>query len=114
MTNEERIIIARNITVISMWGHGWIGSTLMEKLDKEMPHDPSWSELYRQNWKRWNREHVGVLDDQRKLDDYLRRGYWLANWDEDGCALFNPAPMNGLAMYVDKKLAEQHKWEPRP
>lgn len=71
--------------------------------------DTAWREVYQSVAKDARRKSIGVVTDAKELDGYLRRGYWLVNYDEDGCSLFNPPPMNGLAKYVSKELAEKHK-----
>lgn len=109
MTLEERRVICRELAILSMWGHGWIGSSLMERLDEHLPDDPTWSQLYSDLADQAQRGHIGTIGDEARLNEYLRRGYWLCNFDDKGCALFNPPPMNGLAKYVAKPLAEKYK-----
>ena len=110
MTNEEQEKICRAIAVSCMWGQGGIASVILEGLDKTGPKtDTSWREVYSSVAKDARRQSMGVITDAKELDGYLRRGYWLVNYDEDGCSLFNPPPMNGLAKYVSKELADKHK-----
>lgn len=109
MTPDERNIICREIAILSMWGHGWIGSSLTEKLDKCLPQEPSWAELYGAMADNARRDHIGTITEEKELIDYLRRGYWLTNFDEIGCSLFNPPPMNGLRKYVAKPIAEKNR-----
>lgn len=109
MTELERITICEQVAVLSMWGHGWVGSTLMEKLDKALAGTPTWRALYQSVAQTAQRESVGTVTDAAALRDKLLRGYWLTNWDEHGCALFNPPPMNGLCQYVSKELAAKYK-----
>lgn len=104
----ERLKIVESIIQACMWGHGGVASLILERLDKALPAEPSWRDLYAQNSKRVRREAVGVITDETVLVERLRRGCWLVNYDEDGCSLFNPPPMNGLASYVSKELAEKY------
>lgn len=106
MTEEERIETCKAIAVSCMWGHSGLASVIIERLDKALPSDPTWRQTYDANAKAAKRESVGVITDEKSLKSKLQRGYWLTNWDEDGCSLFNPPPMNGLAQYVSKELAE--------
>lgn len=112
MSDDERVAICKAIAASCMWGQGGIASVIIEELDKVLPTDPSWREVYAANSKAARRESVGVLTDEARLASYLSRGYHLCNYDEDGCSLFNPPPMNGLAMYVSKELAERHPERP--
>lgn len=109
MTNEERELICREIAILSMWGHGWVGSSLMDRLDKRLPGAPTWDKLYHDIADNARRDHVGRIDDEAALKWWMQRGYWLTNWDDKGCSLFNPPPMNGLCKYVSKELAEKYK-----
>jgi len=111
--SEERVTICKAIAVACMWGHGGIGSVIIESLDKKLPRDPTWKQLYDANIKEAKREAVGVITDETLLRSRLERGYHLTNWDEDGCSLFNPPPMNGLSAYVAKDLAEKFSWPPK-
>lgn len=108
MTEDERLKIVKAVVLTGMWGHGWIVSSILENLDKTLPAEPSWRLLADTHSKHIQRESVGVLDDEQRLLDYRHRGYWLVNYNTDGCSLFNPPPMNGLAMYVSKRLAEKY------
>jgi hypothetical protein len=109
VSDEDRLKIVEAIIRACMWGQGGIAGVILENLDKTAPDDLSWQALYRQNYKRVNREAVGVIVDEGVLRNYLGSGYWLVNFDEDGCSLFNPPPMNGLASYVSKELADKHR-----
>ena len=108
MSEDERIEVCKAVAVSCMWGHGGVGANIIERLEKALPSSPSWRELFNAHQKAARRESVGVITEERRLSDYLSRGYRLANWDEDGCSLFNPPPMNGLAAYVDKVLADKY------
>lgn len=110
MTEDERVAVCKAITISCMWGHGGIGSVILDRLDKTMPHETSWRKLHDDNAKETRRDSVGVISDRDELERKLRRGFWLTNWDEDGCALFNPPPMNGLDMYVSKPLADAYRF----
>lgn len=110
MTNEEQEQICRTIAVSCMWGQGGIASVILEGLDKSGPKsEMRWRDVYQTVAKDARRQSMGVITDAKELEGYLRRGYWLVNYDEDGCSLFNPPPMNGLAKYVSKELADNHK-----
>lgn len=110
MTEDEQIQICKVLAVLSMWGHGWVGSTVTEHLDKGGPVGArSWQDVYRENMKPAQRASVGMVTDPEMLTYYLSRGYWLCNWDEEGCSLFNPPPMNGLYRYVSKELADANR-----
>jgi hypothetical protein len=110
MTNEERDDICRAIAVSCMWGQGGIASVILEELQRRVPlPDKTWAEAYNSISKAAQRDSVGVVTEQSDLDWHLQRGYWLANFDADGCALFNPPPMNGLSRYVSKELADAYK-----
>lgn len=113
MTEDEQAAICKAVTIACMWGHGGIASVIMEELDKVAPMPEQWQAVYNRNARAVKREHMGVLTDEARLRGYLRRGYWLTNYDEDGCSLFNPPPMNGLCMYVSKELAEKFR-RPNP
>lgn len=108
---EERVEICKAIAAACMWGHGGIAGVILDDLDKRLPGNPTWRDLHAQNQKAAEREKVGVITDEAELRRWLSRGYWLTNWDEDGCMLFNPPPMNGLFKYVSKALAEAEKAE---
>jgi hypothetical protein len=78
----------------------------------------SWHDTYSAVWKQAQRESVGVITDEEELKRYINpfstpfsygAGYWLTNFNEDGCSLFNPPPMNGLCKYVSKELAEKYR-----
>lgn len=109
MDEKEQIAICKAIAEACMWGQGGIASVIIDRLDKKVEAPRKWREVYVENSKAAQRESVGVLDDEDRLRIYLRQGYWLTNYNEDGCALFNPPPMNGLCMYVTKELAEKYK-----
>lgn len=86
------------------------GGCICQRYNRQrLPLTPTWKSLFNQHDKEARREAVGVVTEGAKLEKMLRQGYWLTNWDDDGCALFNPPPMNGLAMYVSKPLAEKHR-----
>lgn len=110
MTDGEQEQICRAIAVSCMWGQGGIASVILDRLDDKGPAMPKrWREVYQSVAKDAQRRQMGVITDQQELDRYLSRGYHLTNHDEDGCSLFNPPPMNGLAKYVSKELADKHK-----
>lgn len=110
MTSDEQEQICRAIAVSCMWGQGGIASVILDRLDKNGPkHDASWREVYQSVAKDARRKEMGVIEDAGELQRYLSRGYWLVNFDEDGASLFNPPPMNGLAKYVSKELADKHQ-----
>lgn len=108
MTDDERIQIVKALACSHMWGQGGVASVFLEMLDARLPANPSWVRLHAEHCKEAEREHMGVLDNDDRLNEYLRRGYWLTNYDEDGCSLFNPPPMNGLCTYVSKRLADKY------
>lgn len=108
MLPSERVAIVKALAASHMWGQDGVASVFLGRLDKALPSESSWGLLYSEHAKAAQRECMGVLDDEERLNNYLTRGYWLTNYDEDGCSLFNPPPMNGLATYVSKRLAEQH------
>ena len=114
MTDAERLEVVRSIVIASMWGYGGVGQSVIEQLDKRLPAEPSWGSLQAEHSKAMRREHMGVLDDEEQLRWLMSRGYWLVNYDDDGCSLFNPPPMNGLYMYVSERLAEQFRAAPPP
>jgi hypothetical protein len=108
MTRDEQDDVCRAIAVSCMWGQGGIASVILEELDRKSPlPEMSWTDAYKTVKSAATRSHMGVITEQAELDRYLSRGYWLANHDAEGCALFNPPPMNGLAKYVSKELAQQ-------
>lgn len=109
MTEEEQIAACKAIAASCMWGNSGLASVIIERLDKAIPCDPTWRQVYDANAKAAKRESVGVLSDEKTLKWMLQRGYWLTNWNEDGCCLFNPPPMNGLSQYVSKELAEKYR-----
>lgn len=109
MTEEEQAEVCRVIAVSCMWGHGGIAHVIMEGLDRALPQPVPWGDLYQRNQKQVTRAHVGCITEESDLDYWLSRGYWLVNFDADGCSLFNPPPMNGLHKYVSKTLAEKYK-----
>lgn len=109
MTEEERIAICKAIAASCMWGHGGIAAVIIQALEKKLPAEVSWQQIYAENEKTAKRESVGVITDEAELQSRLRNGYWLTNWDDDGCSLFNPPPMNGLSAYVSKELAQRRK-----
>lgn len=113
MDEKEQIAICKAIAAACMWGQGGIASVILDRLDDEVEAPRKWREVYAENSKAARRESVGVLEDEERLRWYLGRGYWLTNYDEDGCSLFNPPPMNGLCMYVSKDLAEKYR-RPNP
>jgi len=110
MTEDGRVCVCRDVAVLSMWGHGWVGASLMDRLDKALPSETPWQELYEREREPAQRASVGTITDRTELERKLQSGYWLTNWDEKGCALFNPPLMNGLARYVSKKLADEYRW----
>lgn len=110
MTRDEQEQICRTIAVSCLWGQGGIASVILDGLDRKGPNTgTTWREVYGSIAKDARRQSVGVITDEKELDRYLRDRYWLVNFDEDGCSLFNPPPMNGLAKYVSKELADKHK-----
>lgn len=110
MTDNEQKAICKAIAVSCMWGQGGIASVILDRLDANGPEGPqSWNAAYREVAKTAERESVGVIESESELRGYLSRRYWLVNFDEDGCSLFNPPPMNGLAKYVSKELAAKHR-----
>jgi len=113
MSEEERIAICKAIAASCMWGHGGIAAVIIEELDKRLPAELAWRQIYDANVKAAKRESVGVITDEAVLESRLKSGYWLTNWDDDGCSLFNPPPMNGLDAYVSKDLAERRR-KPSP
>jgi len=111
MTEEERIEICKSIAIACMWGQGGIGSVILEAFDKRLPSEPTWHDLHNSIAEDARRESVGTIDDEEDLRWRLSRGYWLTNYDDRGCALFNPQPMNGLSKYVSKRLAEKYPYK---
>ena len=109
MTEDERIQVVKALACSHMWGQDGVAGVFLEMLDKRLPAQPRWQLLYANHCQEAKREYVGVLDDDSRLTDYLRRGYWLTNHSDDGCSLFNPPPMNGLSMYVSKRLADKYR-----
>ena len=94
-----------------MWGHGGIGSVIIDGLQKKFPTKPTWREVMDANSKTAKHEAVGVVKSEDELQRWLSQGYWLTNYEPGELSLFNPPPMNGLAMYVLGELAE--KYAPR-
>ena len=88
-----------------MWGHGGVASVIADKLQERFPLATSWEDVLAAVSKGAERSEVGVIDDEKELRFWLDRGYYLTNYDADGCSLFNPPPMNGLFKYVSKGLA---------
>ena len=120
MTNDEQDAICKAIAVSCMWGQGGIASVILERMDDAVPMERSWRSVYRAVRKQATRESVGVISDEEELKRYLNPfsnphayfnagRYWLTNFDEDGCSLFNPPPMNGLSKYVSKELADKYR-----
>ena len=105
ITDEARMKIVESVVVACGWGHGGIASVLLEEMDKRLPCVPTWQKLYSENHTRIWREHIGVITDEEELRGYMNRGYWLVNFGNDGCSLFNPPPMNGLCKFVSRELA---------
>lgn len=104
MTRDEQIQICKILSVSCMWGHGGICSVILDELDKKMPMESSWRQTFNDGNKEAEREHIGVITDEKELLSYLRRGYWLVNGD----SLFNPPPMNGLCKYVAANLYKKY------
>jgi len=109
MNDFERVIICKALAEGSLWGQGGHISVLLEKLDKRLPGTPTWGQLYTEHEKNARHEYLGVITDDKILQNRLNRGCWLTNWDDDGCSLFNPPPTNGLNCYVSKELADRYK-----
>jgi len=106
MTDDDRLKICKAITVSCMWGHEGIGRVIADRLDKELPMSPTWSELLNQNAKNHKREHIGTIHDADQLWRLLDGGYTLANFDEDGCSLFYPWRGGGIYKYVSKDIVK--------
>lgn len=109
MTEEEQVAICRQLAVTCMWGQSGIANVLLDGLDRNVHAPKPWREVYAEHAKSAERDAVGVITDREELNGYLRQRYWLTSFDDDGCSLFNPPPMNGLARYVSKELAGQMK-----
>jgi hypothetical protein len=110
MDEAERIEICRALAVSHMWGQGGVASVFLDELGKRLPCLPTWSDLYSAHVKESRREHLGVITDEDELRRRLRDGYFLTNWDDDGCSLFRaPHFGGGLSQYVSKELAEKYK-----
>lgn len=109
ITDDARLKIVESAVVACAWGHGGIASILLEEMDKRLPCIPTWQKLYSENHARIWREKIGVITDEEELRGYMSRGYWLVNFGEDGCSLFNPPPMNGLCKFVSKELAAEFR-----
>lgn len=111
MSPEEQAAICKAIAVSCMWGHGGLGSVILDELQTRLPATRPWHEVHAEVAKQARRESVGVVTKREQLDWYLKQGYWLTNYDDDGCELFNPRPMNGLAKYVSLELTNEIKQE---
>ena len=113
MTRDEQVKICYILAKISMFGHGWVGSTAIDDLQKHLPTDPSWQQVYGDNARQARYDAVGVVKDEKELMYWLSRGYWVTNYNakDHELALFNPPPMNGLNKYVIGDLAD--KYAPR-
>lgn len=111
MDQDDRIAICNVIAASCMWGHGGLASVILDGLDKRLPHDPTWHAVYNEHSKAARREAVGVITDEKVLNDRLRDGYVLCNWDDDdGYSLFRPGRYGGgLDQYVSKALSDAHR-----
>lgn len=110
MTEEEKISICKAICLSCMWGHGGIGSIVIEKLDEYLPQEYTWKEMLKKHSSKFIREHIGVISEEKELLSYLYRGYWITNFDDHGASLFNPPPMNGLYKYISKELSDKRRF----
>lgn len=108
MDEEVRIQIVKAMAIAGMWGNSGVMHVALDSMDKRIPFVPTWRDLYSQHAKEAKREEMGVIVAEEELICWLGRGYWLTNPDDDGCSLFNPSPMNGLAKYVSRDLADKY------
>lgn len=112
MDEKEQITICREIAVACMWGQGGIASVILDRLEKALPQERRWQEVYSENAKQAKRDSVGVITDMGELRRRIRDGYSLCNHDSDGASLHYPSRSGGgLAKYVSKELAETMKAE---
>lgn len=111
VSEEDQIAICKTIAVACIWGQGGIARVIIEDLDKNVKAFAPWEATYTANSKAARREHIGVIEDEQVLLTCLNLGYWLTNYDGDGCSVFYPPPTNGLHMYVSKDLAEKYRRE---
>ena len=109
MTEDDQIAICKAIAVSCMWGQGGIAAVILERLDKKVPAPASWRAVYSDHAKGATREYIGDITDEAELIRRIDQGGWLVNFDEDGCDLFGPPPMNGLEKHVSKELADKYR-----
>lgn len=111
MTEDERMKICEAIAVSCMWGHGGLGSCIVERLDKTLPEETSWKKMYDAHAKEFQRRSIPTVADEAELRYWLDLGYSLHNWDDQGCSLFRSRKSGGgLFKYVGRDLAETYRW----
>ena len=92
-----------------MWGHGGIGSVIVDTLQKRFPTDPSWQKVRATHEKAAKREEVGVVTDEKELRMYVQQGYDLCNYEPGQLSIHNPGRYGGgLHMYVVGELADKY------
>lgn len=108
ITKNEQIIICKILAKVSMWGHGWVGSTVTEELDKQLTCNLSWEDLYEKNKVGGEDEATGTITDEKELENYLHLRYQLCNYEPGRLDLFYPQPYGGLFKVIVGELAERY------
>lgn len=109
MNTDEQVLICKAIAKSCMWGHGGIGSVITDKLQKSLPTDPSWQEVYTHNEKQAKYEAVGVVKDEEEIESYLRLGYPLYNYSPGELQIHNKREYGGgLHKYILGDLANKY------
>lgn len=60
MTPDEQVTVCKAIAAISCWG-GPSGVSIIEQLDKTIPMEPTWSQVYAKHQEAGKREYVGTI-----------------------------------------------------
>ena len=109
MTKEEQIKICKAISASCMWGHGGIGSVIIEKLDKTVKCADKWADVFKSSKKQGEYDAVGVISNEDELRRKISDGYTIHNYKSGELSVFRPRIYGGgLHMYVLGELADKY------
>lgn len=108
MDQAEQDTICTAIAQACMWGHGGIGSVIIDKLDASMPMQVSWSERMKAVSRVAKHKAVGVVNDNGQIERLRGRGYSVCNYSPGELQIHNPRQFGGgLYKYILGGLADE-------
>lgn len=109
MTEAEQTAICKIIQKSCMWGHGGIGSVILDGLQKKFPMKRDWHDVHTKNARKARHEACGVVSNEDEIKRYLDRGYRLTNYRPGELSIFHPrASGGGLYKYITGALADKY------